>query len=605
MLRTGQDFAGLRVVGSLGVSEAGESYLVKAAQAAAEDSLLLLPESRGADPAYRRAFFDTAEKAASLGHPSVVAIRGYGDEQGRLWVASEYLAAPTAAALVRQSGAFAPADAAAAVVAVAGALEQARARGLVVSTLDPAQVFVVDGGGAGRRYAIGGLALPPSGHVPGLAERADQGALADFAAFLLIGGEPIGARVTTMRPEVPAAVDDVLARAARPAAERYDSPVDFARALHVALTGTEPAPEAFAPAPPANDVPTVGSGGITVPSLTVPSAPAAPAANPYASNPYASNPQASNPHTSNPQASNPYGAIPPQTAPYTQQGAAGYPAAGGGGYPPVYGVTGAPYGGGLPPAGKKKGVIGGLGAGALAAILGGVALIVVIAVVLVVALGGKGGGHDTASSSAPVITSSPELSTPPSTTADPVVVNGVPTQCALGTPTTRSTTEANLETGPIRIPAAALPAGWSPDPGSVLPFFTDAQGIVVSRPVGQQWQAQLTVGTLPDDFTGDLGDIAKKFAGCLLDTPGYSNTNARTPIINDTRDGSIENSSAKTVTLVGSVPVTRGPITSDDFTVLIAGTSPRTIVFGVAANVDAQSKGEIDHAIHEALFRAS
>ena len=604
MLRTGQTFAGLRIVGSLGVGPAGEIYLVKPPQGAQEDILLLLPESRSGDPAYRQAFFTAAAQASSLEHSAVVAIRGYGEDQGRLWIATEYLPAPTLEAVVRQSGPLSARDAATAVTTVAGALDHARSRGSARASVAPSDVFVVDGPN-GRSYRVTGFGIPEAGGPAG--QRADQAALGDLAFFLISGGASIGQRVTTLRPELSPEVDEVLARVRRQAGDRYESCGDFAAALATALLGDEGTTLAETLNEPTRTGPTGVVGGPTVPAATMPGA------TPAATTPITPDQGASGQALPGQGVPGAGGGVPPVAPPGAAapgQGAtmpayAAYPAVGA--PPPGYGPAGpagpVPPGGPIPPGypgGPTGGGTGGSRGNRTALLIAGgvlVALIVVVGVVLALVLPGGGDDETTTASSSSSTTPTTSSTSPSSSAAtNPAVVGGVPTACVAGSPTRRSTAP-NLEAGPIRIPSAALPAGWSPDPGGQMPFLVRSDGIVVSRPAGQNWQAQLLVGTLPADFTGDLRAIGRKFIECLPDMPGYQNTNPRAPVIDSEREDHPTDSDMRVLIFRGKVPVSRGSITSDDFTLLIADTTPRSISLGYSANTDSLSRGEVDKAI--------
>ncbi|MFT3662408.1 MAG: hypothetical protein QM809_13785 [Gordonia sp. (in: high G+C Gram-positive bacteria)] len=612
MLRTGQTFAGLRVVGSLTVSESGEVYLVKAPQAPREDVLLLLPESRGADPAYRQTFDAAATAAAGLDHPAIVPVRSHGVEGGRLWLRSGYAPAPALDAVLRQSGPFAPREAAAAVTALAGALDAARSGGVPVGDLAPAQVLV-EQTPHGTRYLLTGLGVPPAaGRPPRPEDRADQAALGEAAVLLLTGAAATGARVTALRPELPGAVDEVLDRVRRPAAQRYESCADFAAAFSTALLGADEAGvvarEASATVAaaaaakadqPTNAYPTTGPNTAVPPAgsteATWTNAPA-PGFGPPPGGPRGSGPQPV------PGAMPPGGYGPPPTRPYTGPASAPFPpqqpyAAGPGGYPQQ-----GPPSAGLPVAGRPApGGGSGRDKKMLIALFGGLGvLLVVLALVLAFVLGRGGDDTTTATSSS---SSTTTTTTASSTRATATVVGGVPTGCALGAPIGRSRSDG-LDAGPVRIPATAVPQGWSPDRGSVMPFLVTTDGIRVSRPAGESWQAQIFVGTLPVTFTGDLAAVARKYAECVAEIPGYENSGARPTVIDHQESGTLDNSPTGLVLIRGHVPVSRGAITADEFTLVLADTSPRSLSFGVAANTDQQSKDEIATAIKETLFRS-
>ncbi|GAC58762.1 hypothetical protein GOHSU_48_00220 [Gordonia hirsuta DSM 44140 = NBRC 16056] len=663
MLHAGQQFAGLYIVGSLRTGAAGDTYLVRP-PSGGEDVLLVVPEALSADPAYRQAFATAAAQAATLTDPAVLKVRGHGQDGGRLWLASEYAAGTTLASLVQRTGPLAPGQVAAAITAVAGALDQAHSRGLLRGAVSAADVVVPEKPGA-PQYRVGGFGLPPAAATDA---RGDQAGLGDLATFLLTGGQAIGQRVTTVRPELPAAVDEVLGRVRRPAPERYESCGAMAAALTAALTPGQATVAAATPSPgddatlpfapgetPAPGETTVISGASAASAgATEGSGAASPlemTANPYLPNlsagqgPGAPGPAASNaggpdadptaagapghgqpteysspPAQAGGQPPTGYGAPPTGYGP-TSHGPTGYDQASYGqaptghpGYGPaphpqqVYSAGGfGPYGPGQPPlgpgdpnqpSGEPRGNT------KLVWVIAGVLVAVIAVVGALIAFLPSRDGDDSDDTATSATASSGPSSAPSASSAAPSVqvVAGIPVNCVQGAPLIR-TSSTSLDADAMRIPAEAVPTGWRADAGSRMPFVVDSDAIAVSRPPGQNWQAQLGVATLPSNFTGDIEQLGRKWLECLNQMPGYVGTDSSPAQVTEDRGGATDSKSVRVHFFEGRIPVKRGDITADDFVLLIADTTPRSIAFGVAANTDPQSLAEIGKAIADAQIR--
>lgn len=284
---------------------------------AADDSLLrrsvaikVLAEQFAEQPKFVERFQREARTAASLSvHPHVVTIYDVGEHHGRPFIVMEHLSGGTLADRM-STGRPARADVLRWLGEAADALDFAHAQGVVHRDVKPRNLLfdgldrlvVADFGIARATFDD---QLTATGEVLGTAayispEQAlgepatpasDRYAFAVVAYEALTGGLPFGTgtlmELATRRtqmdpppasersPDLPAAVDDVLARglACDPAA-RWDSASRFARTLAAA---NEPAampppppnvPPSVPPPAPPEDPPTVSSEALGLPSVT-------------------------------------------------------------------------------------------------------------------------------------------------------------------------------------------------------------------------------------------------------------------------------------------------------------------------------------------------
>ena len=98
MSRSARDIAGYRLVASLGEGGMARVYLARSKKAAGFSKLVVLKVIRSSathDPELRRMFFDEARVAALLNHPNVVQTYDAGEDEGRLFLAMEYLEGKT------------------------------------------------------------------------------------------------------------------------------------------------------------------------------------------------------------------------------------------------------------------------------------------------------------------------------------------------------------------------------------------------------------------------------------------------------------------------------------------------------------------------------
>lgn len=300
-------------------------------------ALKILSPGLTADNAFRLRFINESRAAAAVEHPHIIPVYEAGEAAGMLFIAMRYVPGGDARSLLRRIGPLSPDRAWGITTQVAAALDAAHARGLVHRDVKPANMLL--DASSGRAGAVGHVyltdfgiskqaqsaGLTVTGQIVGTLDYAapeqiegrDVDGQTDLyslacSAFELLGGTPPFRRsqgpaliyahmsappppVTASRPDLPAAVDRVIAKAmAKVAAERYASCAQFAadlgRALRliagrveaagqglmppVASTRGHPKPRPPKPAEPARQVrpakPAMPPGGLARPAGTEP-----------------------------------------------------------------------------------------------------------------------------------------------------------------------------------------------------------------------------------------------------------------------------------------------------------------------------------------------
>jgi serine/threonine protein kinase len=279
-LRPGSRLAGYLLVDVVGVG--GMAVVFRARDEGLDRmvALKVLAGNLAGDQAARERFTREARTVANVEHPHIIPVYAAGEADGLLYIAMRFVVGADLHALIRRDGPLPPRRAAAFISDMASALDAAHAVGVVHRDVKPANVLVdarpgrpehgylTDFGVARVMRSTGGLTIagqfigtPNYGapeQISGAAVdgRTDQYALACVTYELLTGSVPFKREdpmmvlyahayadpplLTAARPDLPAAVDAVLARGlAKQPDRRYDSCGDFADALREAL-GLEP-----------------------------------------------------------------------------------------------------------------------------------------------------------------------------------------------------------------------------------------------------------------------------------------------------------------------------------------------------------------------------
>jgi hypothetical protein len=234
-------------------------------------ALKILAPELGDDDAFRRWSVQQFRAVAAIRNPHIVPIFEAGQADGLLFIAMRYVAGGDARSLARREGPLPPGRVAVIIWQAASALDAMHAAGLMHRDVKPTnilvdaapghpdRVYLSDFGLSSGAVSVAGPSLNTLACIaPELIEgdradgRADEYALAAAAFELLTGWPPFQPddaaallnahltqqppRATERRPELPPAVDAVLARAlAKEPEQRYASCGEFAVALGEAL----------------------------------------------------------------------------------------------------------------------------------------------------------------------------------------------------------------------------------------------------------------------------------------------------------------------------------------------------------------------------------
>ena len=267
-------------------------------------ALKVLAPALAGDEQFRRRFIRESRAAAAVDDPHIIPVFEAGEAAGALFIAMRFVPGGDVYSLVRRTGPLSASRAVAIVSPVASALDAAHAAGLVHRDVKPANMLLdtrpgrpdhvyLSDFGLSKGAVSTSAGLTGGGHFLGTLDyispeqiegeradgRADQYALACSAYEMLTGAPPFRSgeaaalmyaqlrhpppALTSRRPDLPAAADQVLARAlAKNPAGRYPTCRDFADALRAAfgLASYDSGPEAIPaadhpPAPPAQPWP--------------------------------------------------------------------------------------------------------------------------------------------------------------------------------------------------------------------------------------------------------------------------------------------------------------------------------------------------------------
>jgi serine/threonine-protein kinase len=265
--------AGFRIVSFIGEGAMGTVFRAEAPDGRTV-ALKLLAPSLLRDERFRRRFLRESRIAAGLSHPYVVPVIASGETDGTLYLAMEYVDGPDLREILRREGRLEPDRALPLLGKVADALDAAHAAGLIHRDVKPGNILI-DGDRAvvcdfglarhvstvesltSERGFVGTVDYVAPEQIEGkpVDGRVDVYSLACVMFEVLTGERPFGRgtdlatvyahlsepppRLTDARPELPRALDDVVATAlAKNPDERYATAGELVREARQALHAT-------------------------------------------------------------------------------------------------------------------------------------------------------------------------------------------------------------------------------------------------------------------------------------------------------------------------------------------------------------------------------
>lgn len=252
-LSEGTVIGGYTIESVLGAGGMGTVYRARHPSLPRSDAIKVLSAEMSQDPMFRARFMREADMAATLDHPNIVAVYNRGETNGQLWIAMQYVAGSDADRETTR-GRMTPRRAVHIVGEVAKALDYAHRRNILHRDVKPAnflisgadegeeRVFLADFGIAravdeavgltqtGTVMASVAYAAPEALEGLHIDHRTDIYALGCALYRLLTGATPFSKsgglsavatahliqpppRVTDRIPELPGALNDVIARA--------------------------------------------------------------------------------------------------------------------------------------------------------------------------------------------------------------------------------------------------------------------------------------------------------------------------------------------------------------------------------------------------------
>lgn len=162
-LKAGDKLGDFEIIEVAGGGGMGVVYKARQQSLGRVVALKVIREEIAAEPEYRERFLREAKLVASVDHPHVVTVYDVGDEDGRLYLAMQWIDGSDLRQILDSSGRLTPKRAVAIGEQLAGALDAVHeASGLVHRDVKPANVLLREVGGEDHAYLTDfGVAKPP------------------------------------------------------------------------------------------------------------------------------------------------------------------------------------------------------------------------------------------------------------------------------------------------------------------------------------------------------------------------------------------------------------------------------------------------------------
>jgi Protein kinase domain len=151
-LPAGSELAGYRIEAMAGRGGMGVVYRATDLALERPVALKLISEEFAEDVSFRERFKRESKLAASIRHPNVITVFRAGEEDGRLYIAMDYIEGTDLKRLIARHGKLEPRLAAHIVSQVAAALDAAHAKTLVHRDVKPANVLIAEEHGSHHAY---------------------------------------------------------------------------------------------------------------------------------------------------------------------------------------------------------------------------------------------------------------------------------------------------------------------------------------------------------------------------------------------------------------------------------------------------------------------
>jgi non-specific serine/threonine protein kinase len=293
----GAEIGGYRLESVIARGGMGVVYLAEDVRMGRTVALKILPGELAENERFRARFLHESRVAGAVNHPNVIPVYDAGESEGLLYISMRYVEGTDLRGLLRTDGPLDVQRAVSIVSQAASALGATHQRGLIHRDVKPANMLLVprtsdDGADhvylsdfglaknlgslsgltkSGQFMGTVGYVAPEQIRGKGVDKRTDVYALGCVLFECLTGGQPFRRKddfatimahvndapqtVSDLRPGIPAAIDDVVARAlAKEPADRFESCEELGAALRRAAgaqTGMTPAPETAPDAPTA------------------------------------------------------------------------------------------------------------------------------------------------------------------------------------------------------------------------------------------------------------------------------------------------------------------------------------------------------------------